>query len=382
MLASMLATACMVGSAEDTEDEYLTGLRAFADDDVCGTSSTNMSCATKLLQIRSAKIEEQRGGGSADRPKELVYAAYTFGAPGTHSGRPFSNNASPDGCFRGVRSYTEDLANHGVRKVDAAAMFIPYPHMLTNTLILRYPGDSIYVPCNGSSHGHPDWPLRRAGMVDSWDIHEEEQYYKRLQHVVLNGTDVSRQEPFSSARLFMSMAFRVYETDSKAGVREFYARDPSYARWKGVGGFVYEDPNGDRDKVVVGQNLETLDCVVIFEGTDTFSELFTSVVQHPTGYCGFDGVHAGYRNELWTLSGPLWQAYVKPKLGKCRRVTCTGHSLGGALCEIFAACANSGHVHDPDYQRLVWTVGSPEKMPEENFKPGGGTIMQPLYHTK
>mmetsp|Transcript_174975 Transcript_174975/g.561111 ORF Transcript_174975/g.561111 Transcript_174975/m.561111 type:complete len:140 (-) Transcript_174975:103-522(-) len=124
--------------------------------------------------------------------------------------------------------------------------------------------------------------------------------------------------------------------------------------WNLVGRANFDGSAGDTDAVSLIQERDTLDCAVIFEGTNSLSEMFTTIVEYGTGYCGFDNVHVGIRNELWSLTGGPWETDIKPKLEACNRVLCIGHSLGGALCEVFAACANSGHYSDPDYQRLAW----------------------------
>ena len=59
-----------------------------------------------------------------------------------------------------------------------------------------------------------------------------------------------------------------------------------------------------------------------------------------------------------------WAAVIKPSLETCDEVTCVGHSLGGALCNTFTMCANTGAEYlvgntnaemQEDYDSLVWT---------------------------
>merc|ERR1711957_127721 len=74
----------------------------------------------------------------------------------------------------------------------------------------------------------------------------------------------------------------------------------------------------------------TLDCAIVFSGTNSFSELFTSINAAKADFCGFEGVHEGYRNEMWTLSKNMWPK-LRPQLEQCNKVITIGHSLGGAL---------------------------------------------------
>merc|ERR1719215_520546 len=206
--------------------------------------------------------------------------------------------------------------------------------------------------------GHPDWPQRGAQVYEEWRLHQEDDYVDRLKQVTVNGQSVVDKEPFKSARLYSILAWKSYDTtqNTKDAIAE---RMPG---WKLVGKSV--DIHGlDEDPVMLVQDAASLDCAVVFTGTNDFGELTSSTTQYGTGYCGFENVHVGFRNELWTITGQAWQPLL-PMLEQCNHVICVGHSLGGALCEVFSACANSGNLTDPDYQRLAWTPGTPALMPE------------------
>ena len=109
-------------------------------------------------------------------------------------------------------------------------------------------------------------------------------------------------------------------------------------------------------------------CIISFMGSqqtvgDLTAFLFTS--GGTTGYCGRNGVHIGVRDELWHIThDEKYQNTIKPALETCHEVTCAGHSLGGALCNVFVMCANTGEenldefddqgMYD-DYNSLAWT---------------------------
>lgn len=347
-------------------------------DDACTSSSDEGStaCGVDLLQRRARKFatggeaghaavheEQQRKAGAVQSPLTvaLVHEVYTFGAPAT-SKVPFRNAATPDGCFPGLRSYTEDLlgARDEIHQTDAASVFNFLSHSLTSSVCLRWARDSIYTPCDSKLglDGHPDWPLNGAQIYQEWRLHKERHYRDRLGRVTIEGRSAVTEEPFATARKFMFLAYVIYDNFQSAKAR--VAREmPS---WKIVG-LALDKHGDDEDPIYIVQENSTLDCAVVFSGTNSFGELFNSLQTYGTGYCGYTSVHAGYRNELWFLTGRSWMA-LKPKLAQCNRVICVGHSLGGALCEIFAACANSGHFDDPDYQRLAWTKNTTAAMPE------------------
>mmetsp|Transcript_62604 Transcript_62604/g.179583 ORF Transcript_62604/g.179583 Transcript_62604/m.179583 type:complete len:371 (-) Transcript_62604:84-1196(-) len=338
-------------------------VHALAEDDGC---SEERGCGVGLLQHRAdwpkmAWPVVATTTVAPPRAQELVHEVYTYGAPATHD-VPFRNAASADGCFAGLRSYTEDLlgAWGEIHQVDAAAMNNYYPHAVTPSVCLHWGRDSYYTPCGAEPglDGHPDWPQRGGQVYQEWRLHQEDDYTDRLDEVTVDGKKVADKEPFLTARMFVLLAFKSYDTskNTKAAIAE------KLDGWKLVKKVV--DRQGqDTDPVMLVQHTKSLDCALVFAGTNDPGEMQTSTTNYRTGYCGFEGVHVGYRNELWTITGDVWPE-LRPSLEQCNRVTCVGHSLGGALCEIFAACANSGNVTDSDFQRLAWKPGKPALMPE------------------
>jgi len=296
------------------------------------------------------------------RPEDLgiVHELYTYGAPAATQ-PPLEDQQRPDGCFRGLRSYTEDIfgvANES-HQVDAASMINTYDHPKMPVAALHWGYDSLYVPCPGKPH----WPQQGAAVYQEWRLHWEEDYTPRLKHVRVHGKDYSNVYPFDKAYLFVILAYKSYDTTEHTK-QAISVRMPG---WRLVAKEVREQGTGtlyDRDPVMIVQDSHTLDCALVFTGTNNRgNELTSSTTSYATSYCGYDTVHAGYRNELWHITRSLWPA-LRPKLAKCGRVTCVGHSMGGPVCELFAACANSKRSGDPDFEQQMWVKGTPEAMPE------------------
>lgn len=342
----------------------------------CDDSSCSSAEDSSLLQLATSAAPRehsaeaypdtalQQGSSSSAAVKPtsaLVDEVYTYGAPAT-KWPPFRNAAAANGCFDGLRVYNED-ARGVITKVDAAAMNNNKPHAATNTLVLRKKGDSLFVPCSGGQHlGRPDWPRRGVGIFHSWRIHPSKVYRQRLRKLTIDGRDVTSRGVFRSAILYLALASRAAYETTAPHIKQMVQR--YMPGWRLVGLEMYKN-RVDSDMVVLAQEPKSKDCALAFTGTDSVMELGTSLEAYGTGYCGFTGVHAGYRNELWTLTNH--QSYrngIKPKLAHCKRVICTGHSLGGAVCEVFAGCANSGNITDPDFKLLAWERKTPEAMPE------------------
>jgi len=91
------------------------------------------------------------------------------------------------------------------------------------------------------------------------------------------------------------------------------------------------------------QNPETLDCWLTFEGSDNSNDWLNNIKVFRTHFCGLpQEVHTGFRNQTMAMVlEPSFQTDVRPKLGHCNNVEVLGHSLGGAIAGLFAACAHS-----------------------------------------
>jgi len=290
----------------------------------------------------------------------IVHEIYSYGAPAT-AHPAIEDMQQPDGCFRGLRSYTEDIfgVNNESHQVDAAAMANLYSHAKMPVAVLHWGRDSYYLPCPGNTA----WPVEASFVYHEWRLHWEDDYTPRLKHITVNGKDFSKTYPLSKGYDFVILAYKSYDTaeHTKAAIAE---RLPG---WKLVAKEVRESGEGtlrDTDPVMIVQQASSLDCALVFTGTNNAgNELTSSTTGFSTGYCGYKAVHAGYRNELWFITKALWPK-LRPKLAKCNRVICVGHSMAGSLCEIFAGCANKKLVGDPDFEQQKWLKGTPEEMPE------------------
>merc|ERR1712048_1168869 len=99
-------------------------------------------------------------------------------------------------------------------------------------------------------------------------------------------------------------------------------------------------------------------CMLAFSGTNAIEsgELFTSLDLGTRSYCGLDHVHNGFVGELEFISKTAIYDRLKKKLARCDKLTVTGHSLGGALAELFAACINKavdGHLRWQQKEKKV-----------------------------
>jgi hypothetical protein len=300
---------------------------------------------------------------------KLVSMMITFGAPAI-SWPAASNPGSR--CIPGYRFYTQNDplpgGGYGIQE-DAAAMYTRFPHAKTNVVMLRDGKDSEFKHCIhypvDESQLVERMPLWQAAVYHDWAIHSITSSYapriKTMSFPELTEQQESELERKSSIALKLAiMADATYTESLDGSINAVRDQLPGYR----LVGFALVPGGGlDKDAVLVIQNEATLGCTINFEGSYNIADLNSFASDYGTGYCGFRNTHVGVRNELWTITANHeYQAGIRPVLPQCKYVTCVGHSLGGALCELFTLCANSNSGGDPDYDKLAWTPGNTKLM--------------------
>ncbi|CAE7230251.1 unnamed protein product [Symbiodinium pilosum] len=297
------------------------------------------------------------------RPLELLQVdagIYTYGAPGS------ANPALPDlshkdGCFAGLRTWTEDVLTPATKEVDAAAISDQLDHPQVATLRLHAESEnSHFAQCPGEVHQ----PFSKGNQFADWLLHWEPKYKPRLEHVSLLDQDVADQEPFRTAYLYNRIAYKQYDSTEHA---KKHIKERLGDHWNIVSRVTVVTGAAsmyDEDPIMLVQNSQNFECVLAFAGLNNYgNELATATDVRKASFCGFEAVHAGYRDELRRMIKDLWPL-MQSKIAKCSHVACTGHSMGGSLCDLFAACANSGRHDDPDFRAQSWKKEVPSMLPE------------------
>jgi len=319
----------------------------------------------EVLPHRTPSIKEMANMDDIDdlsRPQYGVVddGVYSFGAPGTASGA-LRDLSHEDGCFAGLRVWAEDVLPGNAKQEDGAAISDQLDHPRIATLRLHAEGqDSHYKPCPGEERQ----PFSKGNQFADWRLHWEPIYKPRLGNVSLLGKVVAHQAPFSVAYGINRIAYKQYDSTehAKAHIKERLGDSWNIvSRWTLVQGAA---SMYDEDPMMLVQDAESKRCVIAFAGINNYgNELATATDVRTSSFCGFDGVHAGYRDELRRIVKFLYPK-VRPLMGKCSHLACAGHSMGGSLCDLFAACANSKRLHDPDFKAISWLKEPPAVLPE------------------
>lgn len=124
----------------------------------------------------------------------------------------------------------------------------------------------------------------------------------------------------------------------------------------------------DGDFTHLFQLPSSLRCVLSFTGTQDLLNWFSNLDIRLGSFCGLQGVHQGFANELRRRTQAAdWNAKMTPALAACAEVDVVGHSLGGALASLFAACASlappTGSPGAEDYLPMSWQPQEPRLLP-------------------
>lgn len=98
------------------------------------------------------------------------------------------------------------------------------------------------------------------------------------------------------------------------------------------------------DNVAIYRNPKNDKCTIVFAGTDDLADVIQDIKPYTTSWCGFNRVQAGFvtkvRNFMAGSHYHLFESYLSNKQLCGGGIVAVGHSLGGAVATLFAACAN------------------------------------------
>jgi hypothetical protein len=314
--------------------------------------------AAKVLAIAyvsfadAARIAQQKGG--VESGYAFVDATYTFGAPAS-ARAPLSNPRTPDGCFPGVRVWTSStwlfLTNRDI-----------VPGIFNNNGFFHAKMLAVDLRVTEGDESRTDFPCSAENALEptygglSVLLHDRKQY--------MHGVSVVEPELLNEVTIAVEVALDKDESQVAEIVRNLGFGLVGSGFHDGAGGGL----GGPQASHLI-QNPETLDCLVTFQGSSSFGDWLADADITPVSFCGLSTqVHRGFRNHLRDIvKTDSWQQKVRANLPKCNKVYIVGHSLAGAMSELFSACVNqqpsSGAGYDEDFKFMSWTKGSAQKMP-------------------
>jgi len=255
--------------------------------------------------------------------KERVHTLVTFGAA-KPSLKPLTNPATGD-CFDGYRFVNQDT--FAVDNVPALAATCSHPKIISIKI------DSKSKVWEYDCHDYRQLAIK----LPSLSLHKWETYVSRVRASNLSA------ETIAVATNGLAIAYlpdvEVVKSTLESG-------------WELVG-----TTNDGEDHAHLIQNQQS-ECILTFEGSDDAADWYTNFAIWAVPFCNLkEKIHNGFRSELMrVVQQPGYLQTIKPKLSSCSKLTVMGHSLGGAVASIFAACANNEAAasDDENFTALKW----------------------------
>lgn len=281
------------------------------------------------------------------KPRRAVSRLYTFAAPPATKNYQLTDGWTADGAFAGLRTYSR--SPNGV--VDMLAKSgLNYAHPLVPSMEIRIEqpvGTQLY---NGTAQ---QWAASAATMWRPYDVNG----YSAVGHPFR--TDYHRFK-----RSHVQYYYFNYSAVGHPMLTDYYrfCMFTDVARIDNVSGYTLmgsvRRPGTPPARVHLYQETSTKKCVLTI-ATGANHGWITNLDAAPITFCGFEGVHKGLAWELRNLvSHTDFQNNIKTKFGDCSTVDVTGHSKGGGLANLFAACVNRLTAPTDetlnDYAMMLW----------------------------
>lgn len=329
-----------------------------------------------LLKFMTAALASTRAAGFRARHHKKVPAPsvpavagvtcagkvdllYTFGAPGA-SKPPMQHPGTRTGCFPGKRVYASShgTGTFGWDEVDFVARIAEvagYGHAYMDALEFEVlENKQIIHTCSEENSWGP------SGRTKFY-LHSRRNYAKYAAGIEEMGKTLAEFTGLVS-----------YERDEEAAAAQVHAYGWGLVHTAFHKGTIAGGPQVAH----LIQHPESLECVLTFQGTDSVQDLLADVYAFGVDFCGVEGkVHKGFRNQLRKIvMSDIFQINIRPFLHSCGKVTVVGHSLGGAMAELFTGCMAAAPQPgtdgwETDFQYFHWNMTGASRLPYINAIP-------------
>jgi len=301
----------------------------------------------------------------------VVDYIFTIGAPGLAS-PGLQNRRGSNSCFEGFRIYHSESGGIGGDWIDIVTRIgnlVYYAHAWYPSMDVDVDGYRRHdKPCNSVQTWMPD------ELKPSVSLHDKEAYIYSVGRVM-------NSSYFTNISIFAARKSYIHEVETvKDAVRAM--------GWGLVGSAIHPGANvyGGKQVSHLIQHPSTNECVLTFQGTASIQGWITNFHFPAAKFCGMTDedeecsgwgtctvrgkgsfVHEGLKHRLLSIIQTSdFQNNIRPNLGSCARVVTAGHSLGGAVAELFAGCASRaprrGQFGYDDYKDMSWTKGAAAKL--------------------
>lgn len=306
---------------------------------------------------------------------------YAFGnPPGASPG--FSNAASTDGCFQGLRVAAAKGEAWYLRQTVDPATIVTLPFGFKPSRIKQA---KFILPVKDEFDANA---IKWAECGEEWQDPQPEFpdpfLHKRFGVYTTYGTQFNFDD-------LVHTVLRVAINRSSSSNRSEVAGHVHAFGWNYINAAQVDNPiSWVSDSLThLIQDPKTKSCMLVFRGSRSARDWIHNVQLVKTHFCGMTDedeecgalegectvrhkggsfVHKGFKDHFMTMVGSKeWETNIRPYLSGCSEVISAGHSLGGTVASMFAACAakglKPGDFGYEDYENVTWTVGEPRLLP-------------------
>lgn len=309
---------------------------------------------------------------AAGEPGQVDFM-FSVGAPGP--GSPgLQNQRGDDPCFPGMRIYHAEkggvFGNEWIDVVARVANLAYYWHAWVPSAKIDV---SNHKKTNYKCNKQQTW--EPGGFSPSSSLHSKSLYIDSIEKV-FGDPFFSNITIFTASYSYIHDREHVFELVQEHG-------------WGLVGSAFHAGGGvfaGEQISHLI-QHPSTNECVLTFQGTASIQGWINNFNFPAEHFCGLvdadescggwstckvrhargSFVHGGFRGRYLAIVGTdEFQNNVRPHLGKCATLVASGHSLGGAVAELFSACASKapqpGEYGYEDYEPIAWTKEAPARL--------------------
>lgn len=299
----------------------------------------------------------------------VVAVVSSFASPPVTYGYQLTNEQAADGCFPGLRTWSKTLQG---RPDLVSQAYFGYSHVKQTTL--EFQVDTVDGSFELDNFTTPIWKGKGVRTECSEDT-------AKIPNVRRPCSDLMQCHIYNYFFRYADVGFPEGELlwgfNNDCGDKWSAAttrREANKVGFRLVGNASVQAKHGTRndfDHVLLFQNETDLSCVMAVEGSESnVNDWMSNFNMFQGDFCGFGGVHRGLSQELrHIVNDDAFVQDVKAKLPSCSSVHLTGHSKGGGLINLIAACANratipTGRRNVADYEAIVWQQGTAALLPE------------------
>jgi len=286
----------------------------------------------------------------------IVDELQTFAAPGTANPR-FKNHLHQSMQFSGKRWYTfQNIKSHwfwGSYRINDPVTWLTSHNLLSHAINFQHPmqssvgvgiGPGEWVSHDASDNKYVPERNGQFGWDSSLNLHSITSYRDHLKaHRLVHPEEYSKAERALKAAEYAYLdPAAAKEKFTAAGMTHLASATTNNNSW------LFTDKLDHAHLVTDGSG----NCILSFMGTKYIRQVLQDACIRWKTFCGLPGVHRGFAIALQNIIDTVeFQDDVKPAIkAHCTHLEVTGHSLGGAKAELFAACAN----HKPQNGLVDW----------------------------